>query len=218
MRGVRVPRAEHLVEQGPLVVVEQVRPLLVVKMQQPGQLEQVAGDTLEVGIGTGLNLPLYPAAASLTGIDISPAMLKIAADRARQLGRGVDLHQADAQALPFPAGDPDAYSTDYSNFACDNATRMETQAKFADTIYSRDDRGVFVNLFIPSEVRCADRGVTLRQTTGFPDDPAVSIEVMSGAAAFTLRLARLFGLSHEAAIRYCAEMNRIGEGTGLPPA
>ena len=129
MRGVRVPRAEHLVEQGPLVVVEQVRPLLVVKMQQPGQLEQVAGDTLEVGIGTGLNLPLYPAAASLTGIDISPAMLKIAADRARQLGRGVDLHQADAQALPFPAASFDTVVCTFSLCAIPDHIRTVGEMK-----------------------------------------------------------------------------------------
>jgi ubiquinone/menaquinone biosynthesis C-methylase UbiE len=62
---------------------------------------QARGDTLEVGIGTGLNLPLYPAETRLTGVDISPAMLKIAADRARQLGRAVELREADAHALPF---------------------------------------------------------------------------------------------------------------------
>jgi DUF1680 family protein len=88
----------------------------------------------------------------------------------------------------FPRGNPDAYATDYDNFACDNATGMETQAKFADTIYSRDARGVFVNLFIPSEVTWAERGITLRQTTGFPDDPVVTIEVTAGAAAMTLRV------------------------------
>lgn len=57
----------------------------------------------------------------------------------------------------FPRGNPDVYSTDYGDFTCDHATGLETQAKFADTIYSRDVRGVFVNLFIPSEVTCAGR-------------------------------------------------------------
>src|SRR5215831_14781117 len=63
---------------------------------------QAAGRTLEVSIGTALNLPLYPAGISLTGIDISPPMLKIAQGRAEELGRAVDLREADAQALPFP--------------------------------------------------------------------------------------------------------------------
>jgi len=88
----------------------------------------------------------------------------------------------------FPNGNPDVYSTDYDDFTCDNATGLETQAKFADTIYSRDSRGVYVNLFIPSEVRCADQNITLRQTTGFPDDPVVTITIVSGAAPMVLRV------------------------------
>ena len=64
---------------------------------------------------------------------------------------------------PFMGSDPDVYSTNYHNFSCDDATGMETQAKFADTIYSRDTRGLFVNLFVPSEV-------TLGR--GRADDPA----------------------------------------------
>jgi ubiquinone/menaquinone biosynthesis C-methylase UbiE len=63
---------------------------------------QATGDTLEVAIGTGLNLPLYPPAIRLAGIDLSPAMLAIARQRARELGRDADLREADAQALPYP--------------------------------------------------------------------------------------------------------------------
>jgi uncharacterized protein len=88
----------------------------------------------------------------------------------------------------FPHGDPDVYATDYDTFTCDNATGLETQVKFSDTIYSRDARGVYVNLFIPSEVRCADQGITLRQTTGFPDDPVVRLTVVRGAAPMVLRV------------------------------
>jgi DUF1680 family protein len=88
----------------------------------------------------------------------------------------------------FPDGDPDVYSTDYEDFTCDNATGLETQAKFADTIYTRDARGVYVNLFIPSEVHCADQNITLRQTTAFPDDPVVRIAVAKGSATMVLRV------------------------------
>ena len=88
----------------------------------------------------------------------------------------------------FPGGDPDVYATDYGTFTCDNATALETQVKFADTIYTRDARGVYVNLFIPSEVRCADQGITLRQTTGFPDDPVVRLSVVRGSAPMALRV------------------------------
>ena len=69
---------------------------------RPWVCAQATGHTLDVAIGTGLNLPFYPAEVELTGTDLSPGMLGIAQTRARQLGRTVDLREADAQALPFP--------------------------------------------------------------------------------------------------------------------
>jgi ubiquinone/menaquinone biosynthesis C-methylase UbiE len=63
---------------------------------------QAAGDVLEIGIGTGRNLPHYRADVSLIGIELSPAMLEIARARARELRREVDLRVGDAQALEFP--------------------------------------------------------------------------------------------------------------------
>lgn len=63
--------------------------------------ERARGRVLEVAIGTGLNLPHYPADAMVTGIDLSPAMLAIARQRAAELGREVVLREGDAQELPF---------------------------------------------------------------------------------------------------------------------
>jgi DUF1680 family protein len=86
----------------------------------------------------------------------------------------------------FPAGNPDVYSTDYDDFTCDTATGMETQAKFADTIYTRDAAGLYVNLFIPSQVSWGP--IVVRQETGFPDKPLITITTVAGAALFTLRV------------------------------
>jgi ubiquinone/menaquinone biosynthesis C-methylase UbiE len=62
------------------------------------------GRTLELAVGTGLNLPFYPPDVHLTGIDLSPAMLAIASRRAREVGRVVDLRLGDAHALDLPDG------------------------------------------------------------------------------------------------------------------
>lgn len=59
------------------------------------------GRTLEVAIGTGLNMPHYPAEVTITGVDLSPAMMRGAKARAADLGREVSFVVGDAQALPF---------------------------------------------------------------------------------------------------------------------
>ncbi len=57
---------------------------------------------LDVGIGTGLSLDLYPQHCRVTGIDISEGMLAKAAKRIEQYGYAfADLAVADALHLPF---------------------------------------------------------------------------------------------------------------------
>lgn len=63
--------------------------------------ERARGRVLDVAIGTGRNLSCYPADVTLTGIELSPAMLAIARQRATGLGRDVDLREGDAEHLPF---------------------------------------------------------------------------------------------------------------------
>lgn len=75
---------------------------------------QATGETLEVAIGTGLNLPHYPPEVALTGIDLSPEMLALARDRAVELDRSVVLQEADAEALPFPDASFDTVVCTYS--------------------------------------------------------------------------------------------------------
>jgi ubiquinone/menaquinone biosynthesis C-methylase UbiE len=62
---------------------------------------RATGRVLDVGVGTGRNLPHYPATAVITGIDLSPEMLAHARHRAAGLNLAADLREGDAQQLPF---------------------------------------------------------------------------------------------------------------------
>jgi phosphatidylethanolamine/phosphatidyl-N-methylethanolamine N-methyltransferase len=70
------------------------------------RLTPTAGErVLEVGVGTGLSLPLYPKGCEVVGIDISGPML----DRARARLRGLQqanvvLKRMDARAIAYPDG------------------------------------------------------------------------------------------------------------------
>lgn len=56
---------------------------------------------LEVGVGTGKNIPYYPTRVEVTGVDISPKMLQRAAWRAERLQRKVKLEHMDLEQLDF---------------------------------------------------------------------------------------------------------------------
>lgn len=59
---------------------------------------------LEIGVGTGANLPYYPPGATVIAVDISERMLKRARDKARQLNLKVNLEEMDVQDLHLADG------------------------------------------------------------------------------------------------------------------
>jgi ubiquinone/menaquinone biosynthesis C-methylase UbiE len=61
-----------------------------------------AGRVLEVGVGTGKNMPFYPEGAQVTAIDLSERMLVQAQSRADEMNIEVDLRHMDVQDLEFP--------------------------------------------------------------------------------------------------------------------
>ena len=56
---------------------------------------------LEVGVGTGKNLPFYRQNWQMTAMDLSPRMLEQAKRRAEREQVAVDLRLGDVEALPF---------------------------------------------------------------------------------------------------------------------
>jgi phosphatidylethanolamine/phosphatidyl-N-methylethanolamine N-methyltransferase len=68
-------------------------------MPQPGER------ILEIGVGTGLSLPLYPSGCEVVGIDISRPMLELARTRLEGLDHAtIRLERMDARAIAFRDG------------------------------------------------------------------------------------------------------------------
>ncbi len=67
--------------------------------------EGLSGAILDAGVGTGRNMPFYPAGApgdaTVVGIDLSPAMLARAARRRERLGKQVALREMDVLRTTF---------------------------------------------------------------------------------------------------------------------
>jgi phosphatidylethanolamine/phosphatidyl-N-methylethanolamine N-methyltransferase len=91
-------------------------------MLQPGRRRALArmvlgpGDrVLEVGVGTGMGLDLYPRWARVTGIDLSRAMLDRARTRVTELAAHahIELKEMDATAMTFADGNFDVVYAPY---------------------------------------------------------------------------------------------------------
>jgi phosphatidylethanolamine/phosphatidyl-N-methylethanolamine N-methyltransferase len=85
------------------------------RVQALQRMAMKPGDrVLEVGVGTGINLSMYPKDATVTGIDFSAEMLEKARDRVARKGvRNARLLQMDAQDLKFEDGSFDIVYAPY---------------------------------------------------------------------------------------------------------
>ena len=81
------------------------------------------------------------------------------------------------------------FSTKNASFWCCDGTGVEEYSKLAGAIYSHDADGVYVNLFIPSELHWREKDFRLRQETSFPDQPSTRLVVeSSGNLTMHLRI------------------------------
>jgi phosphatidylethanolamine/phosphatidyl-N-methylethanolamine N-methyltransferase len=85
------------------------------RVQALQRMAMKPGDrVLEVGVGTGINLSMYPKDAIITGIDFSAEMLEKARDRVARKGvRNSRLLQMDAADLKFEDGSFDIVYAPY---------------------------------------------------------------------------------------------------------
>lgn len=89
-------------------------------------------------------------------------------------------HPADGDKLyylPLAAGYWKLFGTPLNDFWCCTGSMAESFAKLGDSIYFHDDAGVYVNLFVPSELTWAERGVRLTLETRFPDEETIHLSV-----------------------------------------
>ncbi len=90
---------------------------------------------------------------------------------------------------PLRAGGIKTYSNDYNSFTCDHGSGMESQTKFADSIYFYSGETLYVNLFIPSVLTWPGRGISVRQDTTYPTSSSTRLTISgSGHIALKIRI------------------------------
>lgn len=69
------------------------------------------------------------------------------------------------------------FGTPFDAFWCCTGTGSEEYAKLNDSIYFHDNDTVYINLFIPSRLDWKAGGLTLRQTTKFPNEERITFTI-----------------------------------------
>ena len=116
-------------------------------------LNNICGNVLEAGVGTGRNFCHYHPETNLTGIDLSSNMLKIAARRARKASCNITLFQNDSTELEdIPSNHYDWYISffmfcvmpdELQELAINQISRiLKPDGKFLilEMIYSKDEK------------------------------------------------------------------------------
>ena len=119
----------------------------------PGRLRAIkrmsiqAGErVLEVGVGTGINLDLYPRDAAITGIDYTASMLEKARERAaKRDGTPVRLLQMDAADLKFS---DDAFDIVYAPYLISVVPDPVKVAQEMRRVCRPGGRIIFLNHFL----------------------------------------------------------------------
>ena len=89
-------------------------------------------------------------------------------------------HPADGEKAyytPLAAGYWKLFGAPNAGFWCCHGSGVENFSKLADSVYFHDDDGIWVNLFVPSEVTWKERGVRLVQETRFPESDTTALTV-----------------------------------------
>jgi hypothetical protein len=74
--------------------------------------------------------------------------------------------------VPLRSGSYREFNSPNDSFWCCTGTGVENHAKYGDSIYFHDDRNLYVNLFIASELDWKAEGLKLRQETTYPEGAA----------------------------------------------
>jgi uncharacterized protein len=92
--------------------------------------------------------------------------------------------------LSYTPGTFKTYSNKDNSFWCCVGTGFENHAKYNEAIYYHDDKGIFINLFIPSQLSWKEKGIKLMQQTGYPEEAATHLtiqEIKNGNVSLYVR-------------------------------
>ena len=80
------------------------------------------------------------------------------------------------------------FSSRDDSFWCCVGTGFENHAKYTEGIYYHTDNGVYVNLFIPSELSWKEKGFKITQQTRYPGESVTNLNINEAPSGVSLSL------------------------------
>ncbi|MFF9486540.1 beta-L-arabinofuranosidase domain-containing protein [Streptomyces sp. NPDC014676] len=109
------------------------------------------------------------------------------------LGSKQDRPDAEKPLVTYFIGLTPGHVRDYTpkqGTTCCEGTGMESATKYQDSVYfaKADGSALYVNLYSASRLTWAEKGVTVTQTTRYPEEQGSTLTIGGGRASFTLLL------------------------------
>ncbi|MFG2129452.1 beta-L-arabinofuranosidase domain-containing protein [Streptomyces sp. NPDC048751] len=109
------------------------------------------------------------------------------------LGSKQDKADAEKPLVTYFIGLTPGHVRDYTpkqGTTCCEGTGMESATKYQDSVYFKaaDGSTLYVNLYSPSTLTWAEKGVTVTQTTDYPREQGTTLTVRGRTGTFALRL------------------------------
>jgi ubiquinone/menaquinone biosynthesis C-methylase UbiE len=139
------------------------------------------GRVVEIAVGTGLNLPLYPGGVTVIGIELSERMLQLARERVAGCGLTdrVELRHGDVQVLDLPDGSADTVVSTFTLCAIPDpaaAAREAYRVLRPGGRFVLAEHGPAANRLLRAAMRLAERATVRLAADHLTRDPTVFLE------------------------------------------
>ncbi|MDF2511391.1 MAG: hypothetical protein K0S04_1257 [Herbinix sp.] len=100
-----------------------------------------------------------------------------------------NMHNGTTYMLPIGTGTSRSYGGDYNSFTCCHGTGMENHVKYQEAAYNKTGDTLYVNLYIPTTLTWAEKGIEVVQENAYPSEHTqFTVNAIQGMSAQNINM------------------------------